>query len=409
MLTDKEIRGAAAQDKAYRIRDDKGLWLQINPNGSKLWRYRYEFAGREKMLALGRYPAMSLAAARKGREAARALLDEGKDPATEKALTRAGNVASSLSTFEAVARDWLKVRGVSWVPRHTRAIELSLELHVFPTLGKLPIAGITSPMVLALLRRVEAQGTPDLAKRLRQRLSMVFVHAIATGQGESDPAAVVVPALVPRSIGKQPAITDLAQARAMLRKVEETSSEPWVRTLNRFQALTAVRPGEARGAAWAEIEGLDTDKPLWRIPPERMKKRREHLVPLAPQAAELLRLMHQLTGSSPFVFPHRHSSKRPGGTTALAVLLNRAGFAGKHVPHGWRATFSTVMNERFPEDHAAIEIMLAHVSRNAVAAAYNRALRLERRRELATTWAGLLLEGALPAAALFDPVSQPAA
>lgn len=404
MLTDKEVRSAAPRETPYRVRDDKGLWLQINPNGSKLWRYRYEFSGKEKMLAFGRYPDVSLATARKERDAARTLLAQGMDPGAEKAIRKAQNVSASLTTFRAVAEDWLTVMRGKWTHKHAHGVELSLKRNIYPTFGKIPIRSITAPMVLAHLRKIEAQGTKDLAHRLRQRLSMVFVHAIAIGQGEADPARIVTKAMAARIGKRQPSITDLDAAREMLRDIETSGAEPLTKAAHRLLALTATRPGEVVGATWTEFEGLDGPEPVWRIPAARMKKRREHLVPLTPQAVDLLRVIHPLSGRGKHVFPNKRDPKRAAGTTALSVLLHRNGYGEKHVPHGWRATFSTNMNERFPDDHLAIEFMLAHAGQNKVAAAYNRGLRIERRRELSQAWADLILEGSVPTESLLTGV-----
>ena len=400
MLTDKEVRSAAKKERAYRLSDGRGLHLQVEMTGSKLWRYRYEFGGKEKMLALGAYPDVSLAQARERRDGARKLLEEGRDPSTERKLRRVRGLASSADTFQTLALAWLEQRGPIWDERHVHNVRASLYNHVFPTLGALPIREITSPMVLSVLRAIEKQGSGATARAVRQRISAVFVFAIASGLAESDPAAVVVKAMAPVQRGRQPAKTDLPGVREVLKAGEEREAFAVTKLALRLLALTAVRPGELRGMRWAEVEGLDGSSPLWRIPKERMKMREEHVVPLSPQAVAVLEAVKPLTGKSPLVFPSMRHAHKPLSANAIGYLLNRAGYGAQHVPHGFRAAFSTVMNERHPADRAIIDLMLAHKPKDKVEAAYNRAEHNARRRELAQIWADLLLEGRPEAAAL---------
>jgi integrase len=407
VLTDKEIRAAEPREKDYRLADGQGLHLQVTTRGSKLWRYRYEFpAGREKMLALGKYPSVGLGAARKAREAARALLDQGKDPSVERRAARIEVAEASENTFEVLARAWIERETPHWVPRHRKIALRSLEADAFPALGKLPINRITPPMVLAVLRAVEKRGAVDMAARLRQRMSAVFVYAIAAGVGENDPAAIVAGALSKRVKGQQPAVGTLEDARAVLAAVEGTGALATSHLAHRFLALTAVRQNEMTNARWEEMEGLDGPEPLWRIPKERMKgrvgDRREHLVPLARQSVEILEQAKRLAGKSPFVFPSHWGRTACISAMTLLSLMNRAGLAGKHVPHGWRSSFSTIMNEVHQNEHdrAVIDLMLAHKPKTGVEAVYNRAKLMARRRELAQEWADLLLEGRPEAAAL---------
>jgi integrase len=402
LLTDKQIRAAVARERAYRLPDGQGLHLQVTPSGSKLWRFRYEFGRQEKLLALGRYPEVTLAKARDAREEARALLRDGRDPSAERRLRRAANTAAAETTFESIARSWHAQQVKVWVAAHGRNVLASLEGDAFPTLGRLPISEITPPMVLSVLRRVEKRGAVDAAKRLRQRLSAVFVFAIASGLAENDPAAVVIKALAPADPEKQPAILDLEQLRAMLAAVEAKPAYPVTKLAHRLLALTSLRNGEVRGARWSEFEGLEGPEPLWRVPAERMKAKREHLVPLAPQAVAVLRVLQRLTGAYQLLFPNAWHAHKPLHENSIGHLIDRAGYQGQHVPHGWRSSFATIMNERYPEDRAVIDLMLAHQQRNKVEAAYNRAAYLKRRRELACLWADLLLEGAGTLDALID-------
>ncbi len=393
MLTDAGVRSARAKDRPYKLNDTGGLVLFVTKGGSKLWRMRYTFQGKEKLLSFGPYPKLSLAQARDQRDAAKALLREGKDPGFNKRIRRAiGSDASG--SFEGIARDWHRRNLPTWTERHGKDVLDSLEAYVFPTLGPLPIIDITAPMVLGVLRVIEARPALETARRIRQRISAVFVYAIAVGVGVNDPAAIVRGAMAPLVKGRQPAVTDLSEARAVLAAVEAIPAHPTTKLANRLLALTVVRPGELRAARWAEFEGLDGPEPLWRVPAERMKMKIEHLVPLSRQAVEVLAAIRPITGRCPFVFPNARHAHQPMSENAIGYLLNRAGYHSRHVPHGWRATFSSVMNETYRMDRQVIDLMLAHAPSNKTEAAYNRAQHMVRRRELAEQWADMLLEGA---------------
>lgn len=218
MLTDTAIRKAKPEDKPYRLSDSGGLVLQISPSGGKLWRYRYRFDNKEKMLALGQYPDVSLADARAARDKAKADLKVGRDPSAVKKLQKHTSISEAGDTFESIAREWFDLQKPMWVKRHAKKVLESFELHVFPILGALPIRSITPPEVLAILRKIEARPAIDTARRVRQRMSAVFVYAIASGRAENDPAAIVQGAMAPLKKGRQPAITDIEKAREILQK-----------------------------------------------------------------------------------------------------------------------------------------------------------------------------------------------
>ena len=393
MLTDAGVKAAKPKERAYKLTDGGGLVLFVAPTGSKLWRMRYTYGGKEKLLSFGPYPEVSLSQARDERDAAKKLLRAGKDPGLEKKLVRAAGGDSS-RTFEAIARDWHKRNAPTWTERHALDVLGSLETDVFSTLGALPITEITAPMVLGVLRAIEERPALETARRVRQRMSAVFVYAIALGIGENDPAAIVRGAMAPMVKGRQPAITNLAEARQVLADVEAIAAHPTTKLANRLLALTVVRPGELRAARWVEFEGLDSPEPLWWVPPERMKMKKEHLVPLSRQAVAVLAAVRPLTGRCPLVFPSTRHAHHPMSENAIGYLLNRAGYHSRHVPHGWRATFSSVMNEAHRPDRHVIDLMLAHAPQDKTEAAYNRALHMTRRRELAQEWADTLLEGA---------------
>lgn len=287
---------------------------------------------------------------------------------------------------------------------HAGDVLASLERDVFPAIGAMPVAAITVPVVLNALRSVESRGRVETARRLRQRISAVFGFAISEGVATQDPAAIVSRALAPTPAPRrQPALVDLDEARALVAAVQVVAAAPIAKLASQFLALTAVRLGALRGARWSEFEALDRAAPIWRVPAARMKLKQakkadagfDHIVPLSAQAVQVLRAARAIGGEYAFAecnyaFPGR-GGKRPIGEGAIGTLYDQAGFAGRHVPHGWRATFSTIMNERFPEERAVIDLALAHAPKDKVEAAYNRAEHLGRRRRLFDRWAALLL------------------
>ena len=353
-------------------------------------------AGGKKLLALGAYPDIRLAEARELRDGHRASLRRGVDPSVERRIARSLTAAQQVQSFEAMAREWHARQLPTWTERHAGDVLDSLEKHVFPTLGGLHVNAITPRLVLAALRTIEARPAIETAHRVRQRMSAVFVYAISCGVGETDPAAIVKGALSPIIKGRQPALIEVDELRSMLTKVEAEPAHPVTKTGLRFLALTIVRPGELRAARWDEFIDLDGKEPIWRLPASRMKMKSEHWVPLSAQAVAVIEAMRPLSGRGPFVFPNARHAHKPMSENALGYLLNRAGYHQRHVPHGWRAAFSSIMNERHPGDHDAIEATLAHTVPGA-RGAYMRASFLARRRELLTEWADLLLAGMPPA------------
>lgn len=407
MLTDTQIKKAKSKEKAYRLVDTGGLHLFVTPAGGKLWRLRYKIDGVEKTLALGRYPEVSLLEARAARDDAKTIKRAGRDPSVQKKIEKLVGRKANALTFEAVAREWHTLQRPQWVERHADDVIQSFERDVFPHIGSLPLADITSPVVLGVLRLVEAKDAKETARRLRQRISAVFVYAISSGQGDTDPAGPLIKALAPIKKGKQPAITDLDAARTMMRRSEEVPAHPVTKLAIRLTALTAVRPGTLIATPWTEFDGIEENR-IWQIPAERMKllrkhkddEARDHLVPLSDRAIETISALRSLTGKGPWVFPNNRHAHKPMSENAMGYLLNRAGYHSKHVPHGFRSTFSTVMNELYPDDRKIIDFMLAHVPKDRIEAAYNRALYLPRRIELAQLWADAIMQEAPPASDL---------
>lgn len=410
MLTDTAIRKAKAAEKAYRIVDAGGLHLFVTPAGGKLWRLRYKIDGKEKLLSIGPYPAISLAEARAARDAAKGELRGGHDPGILKRSRSAGREADRRNSFEAIAREWYALQLPTWTETHAYDVLRSLERDVFPSIGAVPVRDLTPATILKTLRKIEARPAVETARRVRQRMSAVFVFAIASGRGDTDPAAIVQGAMAPLIRGRQPALIDLEAARGIIQAVDAQPGQPVTKLALRILALTALRPGSLVTTRWAELPDLDVSDPVWRVSAERMKMRlrhksdaaRDHMVPLSRQVVEAFKALHKLSGRQPHAFPNVRHAHKPMSENAIGYLLNRAGYHGQHVPHGWRATFSSIMNESFPADRLVIDLMLAHTPDNKVEGAYNRALHLERRRELAQLWADMLMAGQAPAIDLLE-------
>ncbi|KAF0128832.1 MAG: phage integrase [Xanthobacteraceae bacterium] len=407
MLTDSQIRSAQAAKRNVNLTDSGGLRCVVTPAGNKLWQVRFRHLGKENILSLGRYPAVSLRDARIKRDKAKALLHEGRDPTVEKKLRKLRMAGAGGDTFEEIAREWHTMQRPAWSEVHWSEVMRTFERDVFPVIGRVSVRNLTPAEILGLLRGIEGRGSKETARRIRQRLSAVFVFAIASGRANADPAAIVQKAMAPRLLGRQPAVTDLKPARKVIVDAEAVPAHHTTKLALRLLAITAVRPGSLIRTPWSEFAHLDPDKPVWRIPASRLKLALRHkddatrdlMVPLAPEAVAVIDVLRDLTGRGPYVFPSTRAAHKPMSENAIGYLLHRAGYHGKMVPHGWRSTFSTIMNEMCPADRHIIDLMLGHVPTNKVEAAYNRAAHLERRRELAALWGALICEG------LGDPVT----
>lgn len=411
LLTEVAIRNAAPKAKRYKMGDGHGLYLEVLPTGSRSWRWKYSFAGLEKRLTLGPWPLITLKRARELRDEARLQLLQGIDPGSARRATRA-RVAYG-ETFEAIARSWHESKKPALSPRYAAHVLARLEANVFPHFGRMKIGEVTPPIVLEMVRRIEARGAPTMAHEVRGHVSEVFVWAIAAGLAETDPAAIIRRALAPAGGGRRPALLRIEEATELIRRIDGVKrATPSVKLASRLLALTAVRPGPLRLAEKREFEDIDGPAPLWRIPAAKMKlsvrnkanPAFDFVVPLSRQAAETVRAALEI-GRGPMLFPGVHRGKAISDSTLSQIYLD-AGYRGRHVPHGWRASFSTIMNERAAregraEDRAIIDLMLAHMA-SGVEAAYNRAAYMARRRELAQEWADLLFAGIGPAQALLN-------
>jgi len=384
-LSDAAARNAKSKSKPYKLADGDGLFLLVMPSGSKYWRLKYFFAGKEKTLALGVYPDVPLADARERRAQARKTLAAGTDPGEAKKDAKRQTALKIANDFEVVAREWFEKRKHEWKPNFAEMILDRLERHILPKLGQRPIADITAPEVLAMLRVVEGKGALELARRLMQMCGQIFMYAIATGRAERNPVtdlrgALKTPVVKHRAYLKESDLPDY------LKKLATYDGHPQTLLALRFLLLTFVRTIELRAAQWTEI---DWDKAEWRIPADRMKRKEEHLVPLSKQAIAVLRELKKHTGTRAYIFSNQHNPHTFMSENTMLYALYRMGYHSRTTGHGFRSTASTILNEHgFRAD--VIERQLAHNERNAVRAAYNHAQYLPERREMMQWWADYL-------------------
>jgi len=382
-LSDVAIRNAKPQGKPIKLFDSDGLYLLVNPGGSRLWRLKYRFGGREKLISLGSYPEVSLRDARERREDAKRLIKDGGDPSARRQAERAARA----DTFEALAREWLEMQAKSLGPRTLRKKTERFEAFAFPYLGKRPISEIKAPEVLAALKRVEARGKHETAHRVRSECGNVFRYAVATGRAEQDPTIHLRGAIAAVSKKNRPAIVDPERIGELMRAIDGYRGDVSTEFALKLLPLTFVRPGELRLAEWTEF---DLNAAEWRIPAGRMKMRELHVVPLSRQAVALFKDIHTLTGDGRYVFPSLRSADRPISDNTINAALRRLGFRGDEmVGHGFRSMASTCLNEQgwHPD---LIELQLAHAERNDSRGAYNRAQRLPERRKMMQAWANYL-------------------
>jgi len=383
-LTDTAIRKAKPGAKAVRMYDERGLYLEVAPSGGKWWRFKFAFGGKEKLLSMGTFPDVSLKQARERRDAARAQLAEGIDPSAARKEQKAAKRAEALNTLEAVARAWLDHRAAAWVERTRTVILASLQNDVFPILGTRPIADIQPGDIRKLVQGIERRGAGETAGRVFQRLRAIFRYAVAHELVSTDPTYPLKPAEIfkPRKVAHRAALAE-RDVPAFLHKLAAYEGDPSTAAALTLLMLTAVRPGELRGARWDEI---DTDRALWRIPAARMKMNTEHRVPLPPQALAVLDTMRPLSGQGALVFPSPFYPGKPLSDGTLNSALARMGYKGTATAHGFRTLFSTCANEAGWKGDI-IEKQLAHEERDDVRGAYNRAQYLDERTKLMQWWA----------------------
>jgi integrase len=382
-LTDTAIRNARPGDRPRKLFDGDGLYLYLSTTGHRAWRFKYYIEGREKHLHFGRYPEISLKAARERRLEARRVLETGNDPVVTLQAERAARSA----TFEALAMEWLEMQRNKLTLRTYENKRDRFVAFVFPYLGKRPIASIKPLDVLEVLKRIEERGRHETAHRVRSECGNVFRYAVVTGRAERDPTVDLRGAIAAVVRRKRPAILDPARIGELMRAIAGYRGDVSTEFALKLLPLTFVRPGELRLAEWSEFNLKAAE---WRIPAVRMKMRELHVVPLSSQAIALLKDLHVLTGSGPLVFPSIRSKDRPISDNTLNAALRRLGFgADEMVAHGFRSMASTCLNEQgwHPD---LIELQLAHAERNESRGAYNRAQRLPERRRMMQAWADYL-------------------
>lgn len=387
-LSDTAIRKAKPADKTQRLFDGGGLYLEITPAGGKLWRQKYRFGGKEKRLAHGTYPEVSLAEARDRRDNARRLLAAGTDPGEHRKAEKQAGEDRAANSFEAVAREWFGKFAPNWAASHAGKIMGRLENDLFPWIGSRPVAEIKAPELLRCLRRIESRGALETAHRVLQNAGQVFRYAIATGRADRDPSTDLRGALAPWKPQHYPAPTDPKAVGELLRAIDGYTGGNVVKAMLRLAPLVFVRPGELRQAEWAEI---DLEAAEWNIPAHKMKMREPHMVPLSRQAIEILTDLQPLTGNRAHVFPGGHDPRKPMSEAALNAALRRMGYDKTTMTaHGFRAIARTLLDEELGFRPDYIEHQLAHAVRDPNGRAYNRTAHLAARRKMMQVWADYL-------------------
>jgi integrase len=398
MLTDTACKNAACpQDKArVRLADAGGLYLEVSPNGSKRWFAKYRFGGKEKRLALGVYPTVTLKAAREGRDRARKTREGGADPVQSRKADKIAKQASSSTTYESVAREFHGVKAAGWSEGHAAKWLRMNEMYLFPHLGALALESIKAPALLAALRKVEAKGILSTAQDLQQMAGQVFRYGIQAGKCAHNPAADLKGALTPHVAQHFAAILDPVEAGGLLRAMDGYSGQPTTVAALKLSALFFQRPGNIRAMEWAWV---DLDGTMLTIPPFDMKRKKQqklngkpHLVPLATQAVEILSEVKLLTGHGRYVFPGARDHEKPMSDGTINAALRRLDFGNDdHVAHGFRAMARTMIAERIPGIPAEmVEAQLAHGKSGPLGSAYDRAEYLQQRRQMMQTWADYL-------------------
>jgi integrase len=388
LLTNAACLNAKPESKPYRLADGAGLYLEIMPNGSKYWRFKYRFAGKEKRLAFGVYPTISLAVARERREAARKQLTDSIDPAAIKRERKQRIALEAATTFELVGREWWENRRDGWSSGHAQDVLHRLEIDVFPRIGKRSVSQISPPELLACLRRIEDRGAMELARRARQVCGQIFSYAIATGRAITNPATSLVGALKAFKHGHFAAI-EIDELPALLQALDRNDVRlyPLTRAATKLLMLTFVRTMELIGARWSEF---NLDAAEWIIPAERMKMKRPHIVPLSRQALALLHEVHELTNWSEWVFPNQISPRLHMSDGTILGALKRLGYKGRMTGHGFRALAMSTIKEKLGYRHEVVDRQLAHAPASKVDAAYDRAKFLDERRRMMQEWADYL-------------------
>lgn len=387
-ISDVTFRKLKPAEKPYKVSDEKGLHLLVTPSGGKLWRMKYRFEGKEKLLSLGSYDDVPLIRARDKRDEARRLLADGIDPSAHRKAHKAMRTEITGNTFEGIAREWYSKQLSTWAPAQAVKVNGIMEKNVYPWLGSRPITEIKAPDLLAVLRRMEERGVIDTAKRALQCIGQVFRYAIVTGRADKDPTPALKGALTTVKTRHHSAITDPQKVGGLMRSIDGYNGTLVVKCALKLAALLFVRPGELRNAEWAEI---DFDSEQWSIPAERMKMGEAHLVPLSRQALDVLKELHPLTGRGRLVFPGERSRERPMSENSVNAALRYMGYSQEQMTgHGFRAMARTILDEVLSVRPDFIEHQLAHAVKDPNGRAYNRTAFLDDRRKMMQDWADYL-------------------
>lgn len=384
-LNARQIETAKPKEKPYKLSDGGGLYLLINPNGSKYWRLKYRIAGKEKLLALGVYPDIPLASARTQREDARKIIAAGGDPNESKKEEKAALRAITENTFEAVAKEWHHYKRSNWTKGYAEDLLEALQKDIFPFIGQRPIADIKPLEMLETLRKIESRGVLDKLKKIRQACNQIFRYAIVTGKAEMNPAAELVGALA-SPVKKHFPHLNAAELPQFLQVLSGYQGSKITQLATKLLILTGVRTIELRAAQWEEF---DLENAIWEVPIIRMKMRRPHLVPLSEQALDILHQLQDITGRYKFVFAGRNDVNKPMSEASINQVIKRIGYHGRATGHGFRHTMSTILHEQ-GYNSAWIETQLAHVDKNTIRGTYNHAQYLDSRREMLQWYADYL-------------------
>jgi integrase len=387
-LTELKCKNTKPAGKPYKLSDSGGMYLEIMPNGSKYWRLKYRINGKEKRLALGVYPEVSLSDAREGRDKARKILKDGIDPSHAKQEQKRFQRLNAANTFEIIAREWHEHIKARWTEGYAKELLNRLEKDVFPALGNRPIASITAPQILDTVRKIESRGAHEIARRTLQCLGQIFRYAVVTSRAESDPTRDLKGALKPFKKGHYAAL-EVKDLPEFLQKLERNEARLFPQTLRAINLLmlTFVRTGEMINATWDEF---DLKNAMWTIPAARMKMRRDHIVPLSKQAVAILKEQQEFTGKWQWVFPNVVRPQKPMSNNTILKALERMGYKGTMTGHGFRALAMTAIKEQLGYRHEVVDRQLAHAQKNKVDAAYDRATFLKERRKMMQEWANYL-------------------
>ncbi len=389
-LTDKEVRNAKRKDGEYVLSDGGGLQLRVLKNGTKSWRLVYKNPETRKptSLSLGTYPSLSIANARKITNEQRELIAQGIDPKSHKLKVQSEYIAINQNTLMNVSREWFDIKKTEVTPDYADDIWRSLELHIFPYLQHHPVSTLTAPIVIDVLKPIEAKGTLETVKRLSQRLNEIMIYAVNCGLAQANPLRGIKAAF------RKPATENMKSLKPeelpeLMSSIANASIKRTTRCLIEFQLHTMTRPNEAAGARWDEF---DVENRVWTIPEHRMKKRIKHRIPLTDEVMSILNIMHRISGQREYVFPADRDPKKPTNSQTANAALKRMGFSGRLVSHGMRALASTTLNEHKLHDSDLIEAALAHLGSDEVRRVYNRTDYLKRRREMMDWWSKWIVD-----------------